>query len=298
MSVPPEYPGPAQPAPGPPPGQPACFRHPDRPTGLRCTRCDRPACPECLRDASVGYHCVECVNAGQRQVRRPTTIAGAPVQRRPVVTPVLIALNLGVFLITAAQARSLMRNDVSELFFDWVTWPLLIVDGGEWWRLLTGGFLHYGLIHVAVNMLALWMLGRDVEQLLGWPRFLLIYVMSLLGGSTAAFVFGDPATRLAGASGAVWGIIGAVLVAVVRLKLNPQPVIGLILINVFISFLPGISLLGHLGGFVVGAALTAAMLYAPRAQRVPVQAGAVLAVLVVLGALLAMRAAQISTLTL
>jgi membrane associated rhomboid family serine protease len=297
VSVPPGYPpGPAQPVPGQPPDQPGCFRHPDRPTGLRCTRCDRPACPECLREASVGYQCVECVNAGQRDVRRARTVAGATVQTRPVVVPLMIGLNLGIFLVTVAQAGSLARNDISPLFFDWVTWPLAIVDGNEWWRLVTGGFLHYGLFHIAVNMLALWLLGREIEPLLGWPRFALVYLLSLLGGSTAAFAFGDVDTRLAGASGAVWGVIGAVLVAVVRLKLNPQPVLAMIAINVFISFLPGISLLGHLGGFVVGAALTAAMVYAPRERRLPIQAGAVAGVIVLLGVVIAVRTSQISAL--
>lgn len=295
MSVPPGYPpGPSQPVPGQPAGQLACFRHPNRPTGLRCTRCDRPACPECLREASVGYQCVECVSAGQRQVRRARTIAGGQLQRQPVVMPLMIALNLGVFLLTAAQAGSIWRNYASALFFDWVMWPQLIVDEGEWWRLITGGFLHYGLFHVVVNMLALWMLGRDVEQLLGWPRFLLVYLLSLLGGSTAVFVFGDVNTQLAGASGAVWGIIGAVLVAVVRLRLNPQPVIFLIVLNLAISFLPGISLLGHLGGFAVGIAVTAAMVYAPRGRQLFVQVAAVLAVVLLLGVLIVVRASQIA----
>jgi membrane associated rhomboid family serine protease len=217
------------------------------------------------------------------------------VQTRPVLTLLLIALNLGIFLITAAQAGSLMLNADSPLFYDWVTLPLAVVVDGEWWRLITGGFLHYGLVHVAVNMLALWLLGRDVELMLGWPRFAAVYLLSLLGGSTAVFAFGDTNTALAGASGAVWGVIGAMLVIVVRLKLNPQPVLALIAINVFISFLPGISLLAHLGGFVVGAAVTAAMVYAPSQQRVPVQIGAVLGAVVLLGMIIAGSAMRIGS---
>jgi membrane associated rhomboid family serine protease len=217
------------------------------------------------------------------------------VQSRPVLTPLLIALNLGLFVVTAAQAGSVQHNNLSPLFVDWVTLPRLVAVDGEWWRLITGGFLHYGLAHVAVNMLALWLLGRDVEVLLGWPRFGAVYLLSLLGGSTAVFALGDTNTALAGASGAVWGVIGAMLVIVVRLKLNPQPVLVLIGINLFISFLPGISLLGHLGGFVVGAVVTAAMVYAPPRQRVPVQVGAVVGVLVVLlGVILAASAVRFS----
>jgi len=146
-----------------------------------------------------------------------------------------------------------------------------------------------------VNMLALWLLGREVEVLLGWPRFAAVYLLSLLGGSTAVFALGDMNTALAGASGAVWGVIGAMLVIVMRLKLNPQPVLALIAINAIISFLPGISLLGHLGGFVVGAVVTAAMVYAPPRQRVPIQIGAVVAVLVVLsGVIITVSAMRVS----
>lgn len=237
---------------------------------------------------------MECVGAARVGVRRLRTVAGGQVQSRPVLTPLLIALNLGIFAITVAQAGSLQGNADSPLFEDWVTWPLAVAHGGEWWRLITGGFLHYGLVHVAVNMLALWLLGRDVELLLGWLRFGAVYLLSLLGGSTAVFAFGAANTALAGASGAVWGVIGAMLVIVLRLKLNPQPVLAMIAINAFISFLPGISLLAHLGGFVVGSVLTAAMVYAPSQQRAPVQIGAVLAVAVLLSVIIAASAARIS----
>ena len=295
MTLPPGQPGPYPPQPGPWQGLPACVRHPDRPTGLRCVRCDRPACPECLRDAAVGQQCVDCVAEGRRTVRPRTTIAGAKLDTRVIVVPALVVLNLAVYAVTVAQAGSLGTNDLAPLFGSWVLWPAAVVEFGEPWRLITAGFLHYGPIHVALNMLALWILGRDIEPLLGRARFVAVYLLSLFGGSVAVFLFGPVDSGTAGASGAVWGVMGAVLVTVLRLRLNPRPVLAVIAINAVISFLPGISLFGHLGGFLVGVAATAALLYAPRGrQQLPVQVGALLGIGVLLIALTALRWAQLA----
>jgi membrane associated rhomboid family serine protease len=295
MTVPPGYPpGPPVPPPYPQQNLPVCVRHPDRPTGLRCVRCDRPACPQCLREASVGYQCVDCVEEGRRTVRRPTTIAGAKLNTKLAVVPTLVVLNVLVFAATAAQAGNIAANDQSGLFDSWVLWPIGVVGFGEPWRLLTAGFLHFGPFHLALNMLALWIIGRDIEPMLGRARFLAVYLLALLGGSASVFVFDLPQRGTAGASGAVWGMMGALLILILRLKLNPQPVIVVIAINVFISFLPGISLLGHLGGFVAGVAATAALVYAPRGRQLPVQVGALVTIGVVLLALIALRWAQLS----
>jgi membrane associated rhomboid family serine protease len=272
---------------------PGCVRHPDRPTGLRCTRCDRPACPECLREASVGYQCVDCVNEARRTVRRPTTIAGgSTAQRRLVVTPILVLLNLAVFGITAYQARSIGHNEGSELFVDWYLVPPLVASG-EWWRLFTSGFLHYGPVHIALNMFALYFLGRDLELILGRLRYSLLYAISLFGGGVSVFLFGDVNSAVAGASGAVFGLMGGTAVVVFRLRLNPGPALGIIGINIFMSVsLPGISLLGHLGGLVVGAIATAAMVYAPAKSRVAWQAGTLVALALALVGLALIRDAQ------
>lgn len=255
---------------------PACVRHPDRPTGLRCVRCDRPACPDCLREASVGYQCVDCVAEGNKGVRQARTVAGARAERgvkAMVVVPVLIGLNVLVFGITALQAQSVVDNDRSSLFLDGSLIPSLVA-GGEYWRLLTSGFLHYGNyggygpIHLIFNMFALYVLGRDLEVALGRLRFLTVYLLSLVGGSVAVMLFGDDFTQVAGASGAIYGLFGGIAVVVFRAKMNPRPVLILLGINIFLSIaLPGISLLGHLGGLVVGALATAALVYAPRTKN-------------------------------
>lgn len=262
----------------------ACARHPDRPTRLQCTRCERPACPDCLREASVGYQCVDCVSEGARSTPRWRTVAGATRVGRPVVVPILIAINVAIFVLTVVAAGSVSDNYDSALFEQ--TWlvPALVADG-EWWRLLTSGFLHFGLLHLAFNMFAMWVIGREVETVLGRWRLLAVYLVSLLGGSAAVMAFSDAGTAVAGASGAVFGLMGALAVLLHRLKMPAGQAIGLIVINVVISVaLPGISLTAHLGGLVVGAATTAALVYLPHRQRPAVQAAAVggIAVLVLL----------------
>jgi membrane associated rhomboid family serine protease len=276
---------------GPPPYQPGsspygpaavCVRHPDRATGLSCTRCGRPSCPECLREASVGYQCIDCVNEGRQSMPRATTVAGTEPGSRPVVVPTLIALNAAIFAWTAVEAGNPMYNELSGLFREWRLVPGL-VQAGEWWRVVTSGFLHIGPIHLLFNMVALWVLGRDLERALGRTRFLAVYLVSLLGGAAAVMLFYAPDARVAGASGAVFGLMGALVVVLRRLRLPAGQVIGLIAINVLISVtIPGISLIGHLGGLVVGAVATAALVYAPARNRAAVQVATLAGLTVVL----------------
>ncbi|WP_018330302.1 rhomboid family intramembrane serine protease [Actinomycetospora chiangmaiensis] len=240
-----------------------CVRHPDRPTGLRCTRCDRPSCPQCLREASVGLQCVDCVAAGARTVVRGRDL------RRPtaVVVPTLIALNVAVFAWTVADTGSVQDNTAGAVFGGGALVPLQVA-AGDWWRLLTWGFLHIGPIHLLFNMVALWFIGRDVELALGRLRFSVLYGASLLGGSAAVMVFGSPLTATAGASGAIFGLMGALVVLLRRMRLPATSAMVIIGLNVVFSLtFPGISLLGHLGGLVVGTAVAAGMSYGPARSR-------------------------------
>jgi membrane associated rhomboid family serine protease len=213
------------------------------------------------------------------------TLAGAQQRSRaqPIVTPVLVALNVLIFAWTVVQSGSLGDNYASALFQDWVL-QSDEVAAGDWWRLVTAGFLHYGPLHLVFNMLALWVIGRDVETVLGRTRFLAVYLVSLLGGSAAVMLF-SPNAAVAGASGAVFGLMGGLAVVLRRMRVPPSQAFGLIAVNIVISVvLPGISLAGHLGGLVVGAAATAALVYAPARNRNLVQAAAIagLAVLALL----------------
>ena len=247
----------------------------------------------------MGYQCVDCVAEGSKTVRQARTVSGAPARRGTramVVVPVLIALNVLVFAVTAVQAQSVVGNDRSNLFVDWTLIPAMVA-GGDYWRLVTSGFLHfgnyggYGPVHLIFNMFALYVLGRDLEVVLGRVRFLVVYALALLGGSVAVMLFGDPLGPVAGASGAIYGLFGGIAVVVFRARMNPRPVLILLGINIFLSVaLPGISLLGHLGGLAVGAGATAALVYAPRNQNlVRFQVVACVAIAVLLVVVVAVR---------
>ncbi|MFE3053312.1 rhomboid family intramembrane serine protease [Nocardia sp. NPDC059239] len=250
----------------PQPPAPTCYRHPDRPTGLACTRCGRSACPECLTPAAVGQHCVECVQQGRNDVRPVRNAAGTAVSRipNPYVTYSLIAINVIVYTVTALQAHSLMDNQRSRLFYDWVLVPAFVGDGG-WARVLGSGFLHYGPIHLLANMFALYVLGPYCEVALGRGRFVAVYLASLLGGSAAVTALSDPLTASAGASGAIFGIFGAVAVIMLRTRQNLTQIAVLLVINLIITFsVPGISIWAHLGGLLAGTVATTGILYVPR----------------------------------
>lgn len=258
-----------------------CVRHPDRPTGLRCTRCDRPACPACLREASVGMQCVDCVSAGSRTTPRARTVRRSST---PVVVLTLIAINVAVFALTAIDAGSVTDNASGSLFAATALAPVQVAGGG-WWRLVTSGFLHIGPLHLLFNMIALWFIGRDIELVLGRLRFSVLYGVSLLGGSAAVMVFGSPGGEVAGASGAIFGLMGALVVLLRRLQLPLTSALVVIGLNVVLSLtIPGISLLGHLGGLVVGAAVAAGMVHGPARSRPAagfVVAGGIVVVLLV-----------------
>lgn len=303
-------PGPGQPGGQPPhvPPQwhnqpaPVCVRHPDRPTLLTCQRCGQPNCPECLRPATVGFQCVDCLTKGQREVRPVRGLAGGRQRSAPVVTYVLIAINVAVFAITVAMAGSVAYNDSSKLFKDSSLLPLAVADG-ELWRIVTSGFLHFGPIHLLVNMLALWIVGRDVEIILGRSRYLAVYFASILGGSAAVMMFQNVMSQTAGASGAIFGLFGAQAVILLRIRQSPGPVLTVIALNVFISItLPGISLMGHLGGLAAGVLSTAGILFGPQwlgigtkpgATPRAVQWGIVLAVIFASLAIIVVRALQL-----
>ncbi|HJX45431.1 MAG TPA: rhomboid family intramembrane serine protease [Geodermatophilus sp.] len=264
-----------------------CYRHPDRPTGIRCTRCDRPICPECMTPASVGFQCPDDVRAGNAAVRRPRTASTWSTARRRFgpVTATLVAVNLVVFVVTAVSAVSVgespLQNYRSPVFVEFSQVPVLVSLAGEQWRLITGAFLHIGITHLLLNMLSLLLFGPEIESRLGWWRYLAVYLLSALGGSVAIQLFGEPGRPVAGASAAIYGLLGALGVLMLAARQDLRGLLALLAINVVISFLPGVSLLGHLGGLVVGVLATGVLVLARR--RTALQAaGLVLIALVLL----------------
>lgn len=282
---------------GLPPGPPAtetCAFHPDRQTALHCTRCGRPACPECLTPASVGFHCRACVAEGRASQPVQRTVTGARAAGTPIVTYTLIGLNLLIFLVTAIQARSGVELSPSRIFQNGTLAPTLVA-AGQWWRLLSSGFLHLSLIHVGVNMLSLYFVGVGLERILGRSRFLIVYLLSLLGGSVCVMLFTEPLASAVGASGAIFGILGGLLVVFKRYKYDMRQLLFVLVLNLYVSFqFSGISWQAHVGGLVIGAVATAAMVYPPAAVRTRVQIGAVVAILVLFVAILLFRDSQIA----
>ncbi|MGH3823902.1 MAG: rhomboid family intramembrane serine protease [Pseudonocardiaceae bacterium] len=206
---------------------------------------------------------MDCIASAARLHPRAKAVSWSGPSGRPLVVPGLIIINILIFAITVAQAGSLGHNEDARLFGQWALQPTAVTDGA-WWQLLTAGFLHIGPVHLVFNMIALWVIGRDLEQALDSLRFLVVYLGSLLGGSLVVLLLENPVSRTAGASGAVFGLMGGLAVVLIKLRLSPRPALTIILLNVAISFvIPNISILGHLGGLAFGAAITAAMLYAP-----------------------------------
>jgi membrane associated rhomboid family serine protease len=244
---------------------PTCYRHPDRETGVRCSRCDRPICPQCMVPAAVGFQCPECVSEGRKSVRPARTLYGGTVNRGGIdATRVLIGVNVVMFVLTLATGAGLASDSGdSDLYRRFALMPPLVA-GGEWYRLVTSMFLHFGILHIAFNMWALLVIGTPLEQMLGRMRFLALYFLSGLGGSLLSFALGPVGEVAAGASGAIFGLFGAFYVVSRHRGLETGQIVGLIAINLVISFtFSGIDWRGHVGGLIVGGAVAFVLARAP-----------------------------------
>jgi membrane associated rhomboid family serine protease len=266
---------------------PVCYRHPARETYVRCTRCDRPICPDCMNAASVGHQCPECVAEGRRSQRPVRTAFGGSVAGRGgVVTKTLIGINVAVMVASIVLGGAgavagggwggLLGTDTSLTNALAVlgnapytlNGPVHGIAAGEWYRLFTAMFVHYGVLHLLLNMYALWILGRDLERTLGPLRFAGLYLLAGLGGNVAAYLFSAPNASTAGASTAVFGLMAAIFVILKRLKLSVAPILPVIVINVIFTFaVANISVAGHLGGLAVGGIVAGILAYAPAARR-------------------------------
>ncbi len=250
-----------------------CYRHPSEQTGVHCTRCNRPICPECMIPAPVGYQCPECVGRSKREFAkgsgRRAVVAGA--RRTTVsVTKVLIALNFAAFaielvvggagsLLQGPTVQQLVRLGGSVPYYPRPSGTVVGIATGEYWRLFTSMFLHAGIIHIALNMYGLWLFGRVLEDELGSLKMLAVYLMSGLAGGAFSFAFGSGAVGV-GASGAIYGLLGAFVAYNYRrrhmrfYRARLQAVMPWVILNIFLSFsIPFIDWHAHVGGLVAGA---------------------------------------------
>ena len=255
-------------APQSPAEAPSCYRHPGRPTRVRCNRCERYICPDCMRAAAVGHQCVECVQAGAKTIRQPrTAFGGRQRSATPVVTYALIAINViaflaegsGVYTLTGSTSNSWLLNH-GFLFAP------LIRYSHDYWRLVTSGFLHLDILHIASNMYVLYWVGRLLEPAIGRQRFIAIYFTGLLAGSFGVFIV-SPLSQTAGASGAIFGLMGAAFTEAHRRGIDQvrNQLVILIVVNLVITLsVPGISIGAHIGGLIGGGLATVAFQQADR----------------------------------
>ncbi|TGZ16827.1 rhomboid family intramembrane serine protease [Streptomyces sp. S816] len=292
---------------------PVCYRHPDRETGVRCTRCERPICPECMVSASVGFQCPECVHGGgpahqqapgggragrTMAAARPRTVAGGPITADPrLLTKVLIGINIALFLVQLAVGESFTQR--FEMIGQAYTPLIPGVQGiaqGQYYRLLTSMFLHAGFTHLLFNMLSLWWIGGPLEAALGRARYLALYAVSGLAGSALTYLLAAPNAPSLGASGAIFGLFGATGVLMRRLNYDMRPLFALLVINLIITFTPGFDIAwqAHVGGLVAGVVTGYAMVHAPRRNRALIQYGTCALVLVAVAVLTLVRTGQLT----
>jgi membrane associated rhomboid family serine protease len=256
------------------PGFAACYRHPDRQTGIACQRCGRPICGECMNPASVGFQCPRCVGVGRGSVREPRTRFGARVSPGDAVATKGVMVALAVVYVT----NLVLRGGVVSWLIMWNP-P---VAAGELWRLLTSGLVSGGLLGLVMNLLVLWLAGRAIESEVGPARFVAIYLAATLGGSTLFYVLGPANGATLGAASAVVGLLAANAIGKRKSGEDIRGDVGLFVILVLYSLVVGFASFGWLtmiGGILVGALVGAVLAHAPRANRTAAQVVGLLAVL-------------------
>jgi len=242
-----------------------CYRHPDRETGLSCSECGRPICYECMTPAPVGLRCPEHSGKPQGIQKVQRAVTGVGSRRVNVVTMALIVINVSVVVAEFASGKSasFTNNTIflhgslfASLSYNGISAPVGVAHG-EWWRLITSMFLHANFLHIAMNMYSLYFAGTILEQVIGRWRFALLYFAAGIAGSAGALVW-SPNTPTLGASGAIFGILGALFVLERRGNISTEGrIAGLIVINLIITFALSsyISVGAHVGGLIGGIAL-------------------------------------------
>jgi membrane associated rhomboid family serine protease len=260
-----------------------CYRHPNRETGVSCSSCGRPICPECMTPTPVGMRCPECSKQRTRVTHGAAALGGA----RAPATFALIALNVAAYVAEIAGGAGGLGSTSSSVINDFGLRGASVADG-EWYRLVSGGFLHAGLLHIGFNMFALFILGQLLEPAIGTPRFLAVYFASLFAGAFGALALTDPVQVTVGASGAIFGLFGAAFVIARGRGLDAiASQLGfLLLINLALTFgVRGISVGGHLGGLAGGLLCALVIVAGERGvlgpRRLPVELLAMAAVAIV-----------------
>jgi membrane associated rhomboid family serine protease len=277
-----------------------------------------------MQSAAVGFQCPECVREGHRTTRQPQgAYGGLRVTDASMTTLVLVVANVVIFAIINLTGRygshvlrllalqPVGRCDLgdgriitgvdqrtctlAQAQFPNAAWVHGVSDGA-YWQLITTAFTHVEIWHIAANMLALWIIGPQVEQILGRTRFLALYLISALAGSVMVYLFAPATTQTVGASGAIFGLLGALLVIVRKVRAPLRPILWILGLNAVITFsIPGISWQGHVGGFIGGAVVAGILAYTPRGRhRGQIQLAGLSAFVAILVLLTVLRTAALS----
>ncbi len=248
---------------------PRCYVHADRLAGSTCRRCGRPICPDCMHQAPVGWQCTSCMREGSRvspTVRwraRPSAGTGRLGNTRMTSAVVgLIAVNVVIYAWESRHLNSTIRR--------FAMWPDGVHFYGQWYRLVTGAFLHASITHILFNMVTLAIVGPPVEAEVGRLRFLSIYMLSAVGGSVGSYLLSQPDVAGVGASGAIFGVMGAYYVLSRLRRWDTRSILALIAVNLLIGFTnAGIDWRAHLGGLVVGAVTCFGLMAVPGVRARP-----------------------------
>ncbi len=232
---------------------PVCYRHPNRITGLACSRCGKSICVECSNDAAVGQLCPECAaSTGRHKVVRARTLYQKPSFQTAPASFSILGVTTAIYVIGMFSTQA-----DAWLFLSFAQFNALVAVG-EWWRIFTAALLHANLLHIGFNMYALYLFGPRLEQQVGSSSFAALYVAAAGTGGLVSYLVGDPNQISIGASGAIFGLFGAWLFASWKMRHTPggrsmfNQLFVLLAINVVISLMPGIDWRAHLGGLLVG----------------------------------------------
>ena len=303
--------------PPPPPateGPVACKRHPDVQTGLRCVRCGDPICPDCMRPAAVGYQCPDCARGSRQEVHQPGRRIGSSAAGLSI-TNVLIAICVGVYVIGVALsgAGSVIEGATEKVMIQLGAEQPFLVASGQYWRLFTSIFLHFGILHLALNMYALFIIGNVVESELGRIRYLALFLVTGWFSSAIAYWLTPPLVAVqggltlqisAGASGAIFGLFGVFLAYNYRRRHlafyanRMRQMLMLIVLNIVFTFaIPGISWQAHVGGLVAGLIAGYAALdgFGPRISRTVALVASLTGLLAVSIVIIAMRTTELQS---
>lgn len=297
---------------------PTCYRHSDREAYIRCQRCEKSICPDCMRDAAVGFQCPDCIKQASKGSRQNRALYGGERSADPRLTSyVLIGINVVVWLAILATGGQRSRLvdllalrpggacDLNDGYVYDLSERICVGGGGTfspgmgdgaWWQAITSAFTHVEVWHIAGNLFAIYILGPALEGIVGRTRFLAVYLAGALGGAVAVLLLSNPLSSTVGASGAIFGLLGALLVTATKARVDTRWITQNIMLGVLITVIGWrfISWQGHLGGFLGGVAAAAIIAFAPRARRSVVQWTGLALLTATLVALAVVRAAALA----